>query len=125
MFTISTIFFYSLIFLLSFGGLVLYKKIIFSKLEFGALFGSAAALTALSFFIYKERIGGTIMHWAHGWPHFFANYQIKDILDNVIINKWHFTPGGMYSYIIADWVFYFSVLLFLYILFKIIIKKNI
>ena len=101
------------------------RKIKIVKPEWIVLIGGGLILTALSFSIYKERIGGTIMHWAHGWPHFFANYQIKDILDNVIINKWHFTPGGMYSYIIADWVFYFSVLLFLYILFKIIIKKNI
>lgn len=122
MLPVLNILFYSLVLLLLSALLLIYKKIKLFEFEWGALAGGAIILTAWSFFIFKEKVGGTIIYRSHGWPHFFMNYQVKDILDNAIIDKWHFVPGGLGSYLIADFIFYFSALWFLLILFKTIKK---
>ncbi|MEA2112378.1 MAG: hypothetical protein U9P50_00180 [Patescibacteria group bacterium] len=71
-------------------------------------------LVALSLFITKAKIGGTIMSTLHGWPYPLLNHQIKDVIDNIPINEWIVNFGSFYHYVIFDYLFYLVITIILY-----------
>ncbi|MFH1890049.1 MAG: hypothetical protein ABIJ91_00540 [Candidatus Kuenenbacteria bacterium] len=73
--------------------------------------------------IYKIKIGGTIMSSLHGWPYPFMIHQIKDVLDNFAIDKWIFSPGSLYHYIIFNYLLYLLIFILAYYLIKFINTK--
>ncbi len=77
-------------------------------------------LIALSLFITKAKIGGTIMSTLHGWPYPLLNHQIKDVVDNIPINEWIVNLGSLYHYIIFDYLFYLVITIILYSFTKLI-----
>lgn len=87
-------------------------------MELAAVSAGAVILAILSFFITEEKVGGTILQTYHGWPHFFYNHQISDVIDRTLIDKWHFLSGGFFIYPLSDVFFYVSLLLFIFSLFK-------
>lgn len=80
-------------------------------------------LTALSLFISVAKNGGTIKYMVHGWPHFFYTHHLEDIIDKTVIDKWYFVPGSLFSYPVANYVFYLS-LIFLVIVLMRVFKKH-
>ena len=99
------------------------KKLILNIKEIILLLTSSLILVFLSLFVFKVKIGGTIMSRLHGWPHFFYFYNIKEIIDNTRINQWNFTPGPFYIYIVSNYLFYLSSFLFITIFIKIQRKR--
>ena len=71
-------------------------------------------LVALSLFITKAKIGGTIMSTLHGWPYPLLNHQIKDVVDNIPINEWIVNLGSFYHYVVFDYLFYLVITIVLY-----------
>jgi len=78
------------------------------------IFAGSMILVGLSFFVNEQKNGGTILQTRHGWPHFYYIYQIKDVLDKIVIDKWIFTPGSFFIYPISNILFFFS---FLFLIF--------
>jgi len=84
----------------------LYKKFIDKII----LFVSPAILVGLSFFVRNIAIKGTIMRRYYGWPRPFLEYQIKDAIDGLFINKWtnnFFVKNTIYNYLIILALFTF------------------
>ena len=73
--------------------------------------------------IYRIKIGGTIMSSLRGWPYPFMIHQIKDVLDNFAIDKWIFSPGSLWHYIIFDYLLYLLIFILAYYLIKFINQK--
>ena len=97
----------------------LYKN----KLDLVLVFVSPLLIMLSSIAVYKIKIGGTIMSALHGWPYPFLIHQIKDVIDNFSIDKWIFSPGSFYHYIIFDYLIYFTLFLTGYFVIKLINKK--
>ena len=119
-------------FLLSFfGGLLgivfkgfyqLYKN----KLNGVIIFGGPIILTLASLAILKVKIGGTILSGLYGWPYPFLIHQVKDVLDNFQIDKWIFSPGSLYHYVVFDYLVYLLFFVAVYSLLrllKIVLKE--
>jgi hypothetical protein len=113
----TILFIFLILFLLS---LFLYfqKKIVVSIVEKILLITTPLILAGLSLFISSKNIGGTIMHTKHGWPHFMAQYNIKDVIDNIPINEWTFIPGHLFIYILVNYLFYLSLVCLIFVLMK-------
>ncbi len=77
-------------------------------------------LVALSLFITKAKIGGTIMSTLHGWPYPLLNHQIKDVVDNIPINEWIVNLGSFYHYVIFNYLFYLVITAILYSFIKLV-----
>jgi len=90
------------------------KVIIFA----GPLF---VMLSSLS--IIKVKVGGTIKSALHGWPYPFLTHQIKDIVGDFQIDKWIFSPGSLYHYIVLNYLLYLIIFFLAYCLIKLINKK--
>lgn len=73
-----------------------------------AAFIFSLILTALSFLVAEDKIGGTLMQTFHGWPHAYFNHHLRDVIDHAEIDKWHFLPGDFGIYVLSDVLFYFS-----------------
>ncbi|MFH1523052.1 MAG: hypothetical protein ABIE43_04525 [Patescibacteria group bacterium] len=73
--------------------------------------------------IFKIKYGGTIMSGLYGWPYPFLINQIKDVVDGFSIDKWIFSPGSIYHYVIFDYFLYLSIFISVYYLIKFINKK--
>jgi len=97
----------------------LYKKKLDKILIFiGPLF---VMFSSLAF--YKVKIGGTIMSSLHGWPYPFLIHQIKDVIDGFQIDKWIFSSGSFYHYIIFNYLLYLIIFFLVYYLIKFVSKK--
>jgi len=97
----------------------LYKN----KLDRVIIFVGPFAVLFSSLSIFKIKIGGTIMSNLHGWPYPFLIHQIKDVLDDFSIDKWIFSPGSLYHYIIFNYLLYLIIFILAYYLIKFINKK--
>ncbi|MFA5022339.1 MAG: hypothetical protein WC508_04645 [Patescibacteria group bacterium] len=97
----------------------LYKN----KLIWVIVFLGPLLVTVSSLAIFKVKIGGTIMNSLHGWPYPFLTHQIKDVLDGFSIDKWRFSPGSFYHYVIFDYLLYLVLFLAVYFAIKLINKK--
>ncbi len=100
-----------------FGGLVgavlkgfyeLYGK----KLDRVMLFAGPLLVALASLAVRKVKVGGTIMSALHGWPYPFVSHQVRDVLDDFSIDKWIFTPGSLYHYVVFNYLLYFIVFFF-------------
>jgi len=94
------------------------NKLALSRLDAMGLILGPLVLMGLSFFFFSTRVGGTVLYTAHGWPHTFALHQIEDVLDKTPIDAWHFVPGSLFSYVLADFIFYGVVLLLALVVIK-------
>lgn len=118
---VTEILYLSMIFLLAALFLKQSSGLVLSLGQYLRVLAGGALLALLSFFITEQKIGGTVLQVYHGWPHFFYNHQIKDVIDQTLIARWHFMPGPFGSYLLADLVFYCSLSLavsFLVMLFR-------
>jgi len=97
----------------------LYKN----KLDKILIFVAPLLVMFSSLAIIKVKIGGTIMSSLHGWPYPFWIHQIKDVVDNFSIDKWIFSPGSLYHYIIFNYLLYLIIFLLAYYLIKFINTK--
>jgi len=84
--------------------------------------GSLLAMLS-SLAILKVKIGGTIMSSLHGWPYSFLTHQIRDVVDGFSMDKWVFSPGSLYHYVIFNYLLYLIIFLLAYYLIKFINKK--
>lgn len=89
------------------GFYALYGK----KLDRVLLFAGPLLAALASLAVIKVKVGGTIMSALHGWPYPFVTYQVRDVLDGFSIDKWIFTPGSLYHYLLFDYLWYFSIVL--------------
>ncbi|MFA6322453.1 MAG: hypothetical protein WCX71_03160 [Candidatus Buchananbacteria bacterium] len=116
-------------FIISFvGGLIgvvlkgfyfLYKN----KLDWVIVLLGPLLVAISSLAIFKAKIGGTIMSRLYGWPYPFLTHQIKDVLDGFSIDKWSFSPGSFYHYVIFDYLLYLILFLTVYFAIKLVNKK--
>ncbi len=97
----------------------LYKN----KLDKVIIFGGPLLVMGASLSILKIKIGGTIMSALHGWPYPFFIHQIKDVLDGFSIDKWIFSPGSFYHYIVFNYLYFLIIFLLINYLIKFINKK--
>jgi len=97
----------------------LYKN----KLDWAIIFFGPLLVATSSLAIFKVKIGGTIMSSLYGWPYPFLINQIKDVLDGFSIDKWIFSPGRFYHYVIFDYLIYWVLFLAVYFAIKLINKK--
>lgn len=86
------------------------------KLDKAIIFVGPIAAVFSSLAIYKIKIGGTIMSSLHGWPYYFWVYQIKDVLDGFSIDRWIFSPGSLYHYLVFNYLLYFVIFIPVYFL---------
>jgi hypothetical protein len=93
-----------------------------SKLDWVIIFGGPIILTLASLAILKAKIGGTILSGLYGWPYPFLIHQVKDVLDNFQIDKWIFSPGSLYHYVIFDYLVYLLFFIAIYYLLKLLKK---
>lgn len=89
-----------------------------------AIMISPLILVLVSLSVVTRKVGGTVMFDQHGWPHFWANYLIKDILDDSLIRKWHLAVGSLGSYLILNYLFYLSIALCAYFLIRIWVRSE-
>lgn len=75
--------------------------------------GPFIALIA-SLTVYRVKIGGTIASSYYGWPYPFVTHQIKDVIDRQFIDKWMFSPGSLFHYVIFDYALYLGAFLLMY-----------
>ncbi|MDD5032256.1 MAG: hypothetical protein PHR36_04430 [Patescibacteria group bacterium] len=101
------------------GIYALYKN----KLDKVIIFIGPLVVLFSSLAVYKIKIGGTIMSARHGWPYPFWIHQIKDVLDDFPIDKWIFSPGSFYHYVIFDYFLYLIIFVLVYFLIKFINQK--
>lgn len=94
----------------------LYKN----KLDLFIVFIGPLMALISSLAIYRIKIGGTVMSALHGWPYPFFVNQIKDVLDGFLIDKWIFSPGSLYHYVIFDYLLYLLPLVVIYFFIPII-----
>jgi len=73
--------------------------------------------------IFKIKYGGTIMSALHGWPYPFLIHQIEDVVDGFSIDKWIFSLGSLYHYIIFDYFLYLAIFVSAYYLIRYVNKK--
>jgi len=116
------------VFLAFLGGLLgIFLKGIYSlykeKLDRVIIFGGAILATVASLAVFKIKVGGTVMSGYYGLPYSYFTYQIKDVLDGFLIDKWIFSPGSMYHYLIFNYVIYLAVFVLGYYLINLINKK--
>jgi len=97
----------------------LYKK----KLDWVIVFGGALLTTIASLAVFKVKVGGTIMSGYYGLPYSYFTYQIKDVIDEFSIDKWIFSPGSLYHYLIFNYVIYLVIFILCYYLIKLIDNK--
>jgi len=101
------------------GLFFLYKN----KLDIAVVILGPMILMLASLFIIKVKIGGTIMSALHGWPYPFWVLEARDVVDGFGIDRWIFSPGSYFHYIIFDYLFYIAILALVYYAIKIINKK--
>ena len=112
--------------ILLFVSLLLYKNnnIKIKKQNKIILLISPLVLMLASLLITKIKIGGTIMSKTYGWPHNFFTYQIKDVVDGVLIDKWVFNTYNIHIYLIADYLFYLSLVFLVVLLYMLMNRKT-
>jgi len=101
------------------GFYALYKN----KLDKVIIVIGPALLMIFSLGVVKTKIGGTIESNLHGWPYPFLIHQIKDVIDGFFIDKWIFSPGSLYHYVIFDYLLYLVLISLVYFAVKLINKK--
>ncbi|MDD5071442.1 MAG: hypothetical protein PHQ42_01770 [Patescibacteria group bacterium] len=97
----------------------LYKN----KLDKAIIFIGPLAVLFSSLAVYKIKIGGTIMSALHGWPYPFLVHQIKDVLDEFLIDEWIFSSGSFYHYVIFNYLLYLAIFILAYYLIKLVNQK--
>lgn len=97
----------------------LYKQ----KLNWWIVFIGSSLTTIASLAVFKVKIGGTIMSGYFGLPYSYFTYQIKDVVDGFKIDKWFFSPGTLYHYLILNYLIYLVVFVAVYYIIKFINKK--
>jgi len=80
-------------------------------------------LVLLSLIVSKVKLGGTIMSNLYGWPYPFLIHQVKDVVDGFLIDKWFFTLGSAYHYIIFNYLFFLVIVFIIYSFIKANNKK--
>jgi len=98
------------------GFYILYKN----KLEKIIIFVGPVVLTLASLSVSQIKYGGTIMFKVYGWPRPYLIYQVRDVIDGFLIDRWIFSPGSLYHYLVENYLFYFLVLALFAVLIKII-----
>ncbi|MFH1457491.1 MAG: hypothetical protein ABIF17_05335, partial [Patescibacteria group bacterium] len=116
------------VFLSFFGGLLgIFLKGIYSiykqKLNWWIVFVGSLLTTIASLAVFKVKIGGTIMSGYFGLPYSYFTYQIKDVVDGFKINKWFFSPGTLYHYLILNYLIYLVIFVAVYYIIKFINKR--
>jgi len=94
-----------------------------TKLDKVLIFIGPLLVVFSSLAIIKVKIGGTIMSSLHGWPYPFWIHQIKDVVDGFQIDKWIFSPGSLYHYVIFNYLLYLIIFFLAYYLIKFVNKK--
>src|SRR3989339_38489 len=94
-----------------------------TKLDKIIIFAGPLAVLFSSLAIYKIKLGGTIMSAMHGWPYPFWTHQIKDIVDGFTIDKWIFSPGSAYHYVIFNYLVFLVIFCLVYLLIKFLNQK--
>lgn len=116
--TVFQIFFVSLLIIVVAVILYVLKKVRVSIKELAIMLVASVFLTSLSWLVSFTKIGGTVEGSWHGWPHWFYNYSIRDILDNTPINHGQFWFGPFGSYVLSNVLFYFAVVFCAFVLKK-------
>lgn len=111
------------VFLAFLGGLLgIFLKGLYSlyshKLDWVIVFAGALFATVASLAVFEIKIGGTVMSGYYGLPYSYFTYQIKDILGGLSIDRWIFSPGSVYHYLIFNYVFYLAIFIACYYLVK-------
>lgn len=101
------------------GFYFLYKN----RLDKIVIFVGPLLVVVSSLAILKVKISGTIMSAFHGWPYPFLIHQIKDVVDGFQMDKWIFSPGSLYHYIVFNYLLYLIIFILVYYLIKLINKK--
>lgn len=96
------------------GFYTLYKKTIDKTI----IFFGALILTVASLFVSRTEISGTIANDIYGWPYPFLIHNFRDIVDGTLIDKWVFSPGSFYHYLIFNYLLYLLVLALIFFLLK-------
>lgn len=107
------IFFTGLIGVVLYGFYNLYEK----QIRKYFIYFSPIVLTVFSFLIMKNDFGGTIMSRLYGWPFPMLKYNVKDIVDRTMIDQYIFLSSYVFN-IILNYVFYFSFLFLLGVIFN-------
>ena len=82
--------------------------------------GIATLSTLLSLFIKYQTISGTVEQYQRGWPHRYVIQHLRDIADNITLDKVILDVGSSGSFFIINFLFYFCLYLLLIALFRLL-----